>query len=39
MQDKRKRRDQRRPNPNTVAAADRASKRQGNNDHFKQLLD
>jgi hypothetical protein len=32
-------RDRRRPNPNTVAAADQAGKRQSNNDHFEQLLE
>jgi hypothetical protein len=33
--------DQRRPNPNpnTVATADRAGERRGNNDHFEQLLE
>jgi hypothetical protein len=34
-----KKKDRRHPNPNTVAAADHAGKRQGNADHFEQLLE
>jgi hypothetical protein len=37
--EKKKKRDRHRPNPNTVAVTDRAGKRQGNNDHFEQLLE
>jgi hypothetical protein len=38
-QDKRKKKDRSRPNHNTVAAPDCAGKRQGNTDHFEQLLE
>jgi hypothetical protein len=36
---KRKKKNRRRANPNMVTAADHAGKRQGNADHFEQLLD
>jgi hypothetical protein len=38
-QEKKKWRDRRCPNPNTVVAADRVDKRQGSNNHFEQLLE
>jgi hypothetical protein len=38
-QGKRKKNDRHCPNPNTVVAADRTGKRQGNADHFEQLLE